>query len=136
MHEWHGATGICVNDHNELLMVLQGTPDETKTWSVPSGGLEEGETIPECCLREIEEETGYNAEIVETIKVKNRKYEKLNIWFVVHYFKVTIIRGERTIQDPDRLIHKIEWKSVEQIDKLKLTYPEDREFLMNYIKEC
>ena len=31
-------------------MVLQGKEEEEKRWSVPSGGLEKGETLEECCF--------------------------------------------------------------------------------------
>nr|QRZ16296.1 NUDIX hydrolase [Virgibacillus sp. AGTR] len=51
MKKWLGAAGVCVYDR-KVLMVLQGTPEEPKRWSVPSGGLEAGETFEECCVRE------------------------------------------------------------------------------------
>lgn len=38
MKRWIGAAAICMNDRNEVLIVLQGKPDEEKLWSVPSGG--------------------------------------------------------------------------------------------------
>lgn len=37
MYEWKGASGVCVNQYNDLLMVLQGKPAEVKKWTVPSG---------------------------------------------------------------------------------------------------
>jgi len=52
MEKWFGSSGVCINDNNELLMVLQGKPEEEKTWTVPSGGLENNETYEACCLRE------------------------------------------------------------------------------------
>ena len=30
MEKWFGAAGICLNDNSELLMVLQGKPEEKK----------------------------------------------------------------------------------------------------------
>nr|WP_077326506.1 NUDIX hydrolase [Virgibacillus siamensis] len=134
MQEWHGAAGICLNERNELLMVLQGTPEEEKTWSVPSGGLESGETYSECCLREIAEETGYIAEINQIEKVKKQKYRKLNFSSCVHYFSVNIIGGHCTIRDPDQLVYEVSWMSANEIVHLNLTYPEDRKFLLNYMK--
>ncbi|MNI15412.1 hypothetical protein D3C73_687090 [compost metagenome] len=38
MNRWVGAAAICVNSDRQLLMVLQGKPEEEKRWSVPSGG--------------------------------------------------------------------------------------------------
>lgn len=56
IEKWIGATGICVNSDRQLLMVLQGKPEEEKRWSVPSGGKEKGETLEQCCIREVYEE--------------------------------------------------------------------------------
>ncbi|GIN20533.1 MAG TPA: NUDIX hydrolase [Bacillus bacterium] len=107
MSQWIGAAGVCVNEHDELLMVLLGKPEEIKTWSVPSGGLESGETIEECCIREVYEETGYQTEIIEKLYVKNTVIDNFDVQ--VHYFLLRIIGGEATIQDPDQLIHQIAW---------------------------
>jgi len=63
MFSWKGAAGICLNENNEVLMVLQGAPGEEKTWTVPSGTVEEGETFEECCVREFFEETGLKVKV-------------------------------------------------------------------------
>lgn len=133
MQKWFGSSGVCINENGELLMVLQGKPEEKKMWSVPSGGKEHNETFEECCVREIEEETGYEAEIVEEIKVKTGSYEELNVSFEVHYFLVKNVGGKRNIQDPDNLIYDIAWKNVEELKTLELSFPEDRDFLIDYI---
>lgn len=135
MQKWFGSSGVCVNENEELLMVLQGKPDEEKTWSVPSGGKEENENFEECCVREIKEETGYIAEVVEEIKVKKGVYKEIEISFEVHYFLVEIVGGERKIQDPDNLIYDIAWKNIEELKELRLSFPEDREFLIDCIKK-
>jgi ADP-ribose pyrophosphatase YjhB (NUDIX family) len=134
MKKWVGASGVCVNEHHEMLMVLQGKPEEKKTWSIPSGGKKNSETFPECCLREIEEETGYQVEIGNEIKIKKGSYHDLQISFEVHYFSVKLVGGTVKIQDPDHLIYDVAWKSSEEIEGLVLTYPEDREFLIDYLK--
>ncbi|WP_407081123.1 NUDIX hydrolase [Evansella halocellulosilytica] len=43
--KWCGSAGVCINGRHEILMVLLGKQDEEKTWSVPSGGKESGETF-------------------------------------------------------------------------------------------
>jgi ADP-ribose pyrophosphatase YjhB (NUDIX family) len=133
VQKWFGSSGVCINENGQLLMVLQGKPEEKKTWSIPSGGKEHDETFEECCIREIEEETGYSGEIIEEIKVKRKTYEHLNISAEVHYFLVKIVGGIRNFQDPDNLIYDITWKTLDEIKNLELTFPEDRDFLINYI---
>ncbi|MFC7686449.1 NUDIX hydrolase [Ureibacillus sp. GCM10028918] len=133
MQEWHGSSGVCINENGQLLMVLQGKPEEKKTWSIPSGGREINETFEECCIREIEEETGYKVEIQKELQVKMGSYDEVNISFEVHYFLVKLVGGTKTIQDPDNLIHDIAWKSINEIQDLELTFPEDRDILEQYL---
>jgi ADP-ribose pyrophosphatase YjhB (NUDIX family) len=135
LNVWVGSAGVCINDKLEILMVLQGTPEEIKTWSVPSGGLEKGETFEECCKREIEEETGYIVDIVQELQIKNGFYEKNHLNYEVHYFLVKTVGGSRKIQDPDQLIYDIRWVSLESLKTLELTFPEDREYLISLIHE-
>jgi ADP-ribose pyrophosphatase YjhB (NUDIX family) len=129
MEKWIGSAGICVNNIGQVLMVLQGKPEEEKVWSVPSGGQEQGETLEECCIREVHEETGYE------VKVLDKLFEKIgihnNIEFTVTYFKIEIVGGMAKIQDPDKLIYDISWKSIDDIMKLELSFPEDRDFLLS-----
>lgn len=135
METWYGAAGICVNERSELLMVLEGEPEEGPKWSIPTGGLKDGETFEECVVREIEEETGYAAEILSKVKVKTGTYEDLNIAFEVHYFIVGIIRGAAKIQDPDQLILDIAWKSAVELSEMELSYPEDRWELLAFLSD-
>ncbi|ENQ3106118.1 NUDIX hydrolase [Bacillus cereus] len=135
MKRWIGTAAICINDNNEVLMVLQGKPEEEKLWSVPSGGLENGETLEECCIREVWEETGYHVEVIE--KVHEKIGVTFNVPVQVHYYVVKIVRGERKIQDPDGLIYKIEWKRLDELIDLPLSFPEDYELLHRCVNiEC
>ena len=45
--------GLVLNDAGELLMIYR-----RGKWGLPKGKLDEGETIEECAVREVEEETG------------------------------------------------------------------------------
>ncbi|MBD2869074.1 NUDIX hydrolase [Paenibacillus arenilitoris] len=132
MNKWLGAAGICMNSDRQLLMVLQGKPEEEKRWSVPSGGKEKEEALEDCCIREVFEETGYRVKVIHQIKEKKGGYGALA--YEVTYFEVELIEGEPTIQDPDGLIYEIAWKSAEQIKELQLSFPEDREFLLGYME--
>ncbi|MCZ8534480.1 NUDIX hydrolase [Psychrobacillus psychrodurans] len=125
MFSWKGAAGICVNDQKEVLMVLQAAPGEDKKWTVPSGTLEEGETIEECCTREFSEETGFIVKTIDKVHNKSGNLSEHGISYYVDYFLVTIISGEITLQDPDEFILEIAWKSFEEIQVLDLAYPED-----------
>jgi 8-oxo-dGTP diphosphatase len=127
---WEGASCMCLME-GKLLMVLQGKPEEEKRWSVPSGGLEKDETIEECCIREVWEETGYVVKIKEKLHIKEGI--SFGILFKVQYFLAEIITGSPIIQDPDGLIYDIRWVSFEELKLLTLSFPEDRELLMSYL---
>ncbi|MCY4018142.1 MAG: NUDIX domain-containing protein [Chloroflexi bacterium] len=50
-----GVTAVVINSRDELLLQLRR---DTKTWAPPSGGLEPGENLAQCVIREVLEETG------------------------------------------------------------------------------
>nr|QRZ16297.1 hypothetical protein JUJ52_10670 [Virgibacillus sp. AGTR] len=45
-----------------------------------------------------------------------------------------MVGGEETINDPDKLIYRIDWKSPDELTNLALSYPEDKTFLIEYIQ--
>ncbi|MGD6844471.1 NUDIX domain-containing protein [Bacillus infantis] len=123
MKKWIGSAGVCI-ENGKLLMVLQGTPEEEKRWSVPSGGQEQEERSEECCIREVLEETGYLAEIIRPLFVKETEFSE------VSYFEIKIAGGSPVIQDPDGLIYDISWIGAEELKRIPLSFPEDRDFLL------
>lgn len=132
MKSWHGAAGVCVNEKNELLMVLQAAPGEDKKWTIPSGGKENTETFEECCVREIFEETGYITQVISSIYIKETRLKEYEV--LVHYYTVTCTGGSASIQDPDELIHDIAWKNAEEIGQLPLAFPEDRTLYLEWVQ--
>ncbi|MDA8346882.1 MAG: NUDIX hydrolase [Thermaerobacter sp.] len=130
---WIGAAACCLNARAELLMVLQGKPDEERLWSIPAGGCEKGETLEACCVREVREETGYEVEIRRKLFEKRGEFDGQGV--EVHYFDVVAVGGEARIQDPDGLIHDVAWRSAEDISHLNLSFPEDRAHLLQFIAD-
>lgn len=65
----------------------------TGVYMSPGGGLEEGETLEECCVRELREETGYDVRVVEPFIIINEYcFETM---YVSNYFLCEIIgKGE------------------------------------------
>ncbi|MDM5247170.1 MULTISPECIES: NUDIX domain-containing protein [unclassified Lysinibacillus] len=123
--KWQGAAGICFNADNQLLMVLQGTKEEAKSWAVPSGGKEATENFESCCKSEVYEETGFVVDIIREVLHKN------NDAVEVRYFEMIITGGQMMIHDPDELIYEIAWKSKDELLDLTLSFPEDRQFLLS-----
>ncbi|MGR3764369.1 NUDIX domain-containing protein [Rossellomorea sp. NS-SX7] len=129
---WKGASALCIQNER-LLMVYQGKKNEEKRWSVPSGGLEPNESIQECCKREVWEETGYKVEVGKHVYTKWGSEGEISTEIL--YFETTIIGGDATIQDPDGLIHGIEWVPIEELRNLPLAFPEDISIMESYMKD-
>lgn len=128
---WYGSAAICINEQKQILMVKQGKPNETKVWALPAGQKEEGESFEECCVREVFEETGYHVAINQKLFVKNGHTYGIDVHVV--YFYVKLLGGKGTIQDPDGLIYEISWKSAEEMKNLELSFPEDRDVILEYL---
>ena len=80
-----GCRGIVIKD--SLMLISHEV--KTAWYVIPGGGLEDGETIEECCVREIREETGYIVKPVShflTIHEYDEEYQYVN-----HYFLCEIV---------------------------------------------
>lgn len=135
MSDWKGAAGVCVNEKNEVLLVLQNISEEDgDKWAVPAGGVEPGESLEESCKREFFEETGLEVTVLEELKVKSGQYENFAVSFNVHYFRVEVTGGELNTHDPFGLILDVAWKPVGELDALDMVYPDDRALIRSMVK--
>ncbi len=77
--------GIIVKDGSVLLSheILN------KLYLLPGGGIEDGETAEECCIRELSEEPGYNVKIQKHIADVYMYFDDGK--FLNHFFECTII---------------------------------------------
>ena len=80
------AGGLVVNPSNEILFIYR-----RKRWDLPKGKLDPGESIEECAIREVHEETGIS--ILKIVKpllttyhiyVENRIVFKTTYWYLMH----------------------------------------------------
>lgn len=134
MSNWKGAAGVCVNRKNEVLLVLQGPPEEEKKWGVPSGPQETGETLQESCEREFLEETGLTVQAVEELTVKSGTYENADVSFELHYFRVELTGGEITVLEGDEWISEVAWKPISELEQLDMAYPDDVPLIKSLLK--
>lgn len=100
----------------------EGAGHLTGTYALPSGRLEQGETLEEGALRELFEETGLRAEKSDLIKIKEPFYAKIPRkggeiadmkWdvFVARKFTGELRSSEETIP---------EWVELEKVPELTL----------------
>lgn len=62
-----GACAVVINESNEIL--LHKRSDMKNLWSLPGGVMKVGESISQCCIREIQEEMGLEVEINKMIGI-------------------------------------------------------------------
>ncbi len=109
-----GCRGIVV-DNGKLLATHETVGD---CWNLPGGGLKDNETFKECCIREIEEETGYLVEPMSELLVINEFYEEYK--YVNHYFICNVVgEGEFNLTKSERIRGlRPEWINIECFIKI------------------
>lgn len=86
-------------------------------YSFPKGHLEKGESIEECALREIKEETSHNCHLIENKEIDILYYKTLRGEDVESYYYLAIDDGicDETISKELKEI--IVWKEIEDIEE-------------------
>ena len=115
------AGGLVYNQEDKLLMIFRNGK-----WDLPKGKLEQGESIENCAIREVEEECGIsNLQITEKLidtyhiyKYKGKKILKRTFWF-----KMKSNFDGNLIPQTEEGIMKVVWIERHQIqEKLKNSY--------------
>lgn len=123
------AGGIVFKGNQVLLICNAALRDPSKSyWGFPKGHLDQGEKSPEAALREVEEETGIEAQLLD--KIGDSKYvftfEGEKIFKVVTMFLMEYRSGELKKQAEEVL--EVRWVDPQEALKL-LSFSKDREFL-------
>ncbi len=70
-----GVGGLVFDRQGRVLLVQRQHPPQAGFWHVPGGRLEAGETLAECCRREVLEETGLRVEPGPILAIADRFIE-------------------------------------------------------------
>ncbi len=112
--------GIVVRDGRILL----SHELNTGVYMTPGGGIEEGETLAECCRRELMEETGYEVKpLFQFLKINEYSFETK---YISNYFICQVTgEGRQTLTDIE-VEHGIvpEWIKIEDALAIFGTYDE------------
>ncbi|NGO12102.1 NUDIX hydrolase [Streptomyces sp. HC44] len=68
------AYAVCVRD-GRMLLARWVAGDGSKRWTLPGGGMDHGEDPYDTVIREVEEETGYEVELVALLGVDSIRRE-------------------------------------------------------------
>lgn len=101
------AGGIVENEHEEILMMFR-----RGHWDLPKGKLDEGETIEQCAVREVEEETGLrNIELGELLVVTIHRYNErgVDIEKETFWYAMKVSGTQHIVPQQDEDISELRW---------------------------
>ena len=111
------AGGLVFNPKNEILTIHR-----LGKWDLPKGKVEDGETIDEAALREVEEECGIsNLNLEEELPSTYHTYWMNNKWMLKrsYWFKMTYSGNEKLVPQTEEDIEKVSWLASNQLDEFK-----------------
>ena len=108
------AGGVVKNQKGEILFIRR-----LGKWDLAKGKIEEGESVEQAALREIEEETGLKELILEEfLNTTFHIYTERNgekILKTTYWFKVNYIGNSTPIPQVEEGISEVSWKNEKQI---------------------
>ncbi|MEL6416426.1 MAG: NUDIX hydrolase [Pseudomonadota bacterium] len=69
------AVGVVCFRGEDVLLIRRGTPPRRGEWSLPGGRVEPGEPVRDAALRELKEETGVDAVLVDLVDVVDAVFQ-------------------------------------------------------------
>ncbi len=131
-----GLGVILIKEDKILLGMRHPDPDKADSafrsageWCLPGGKIDFGETLEECAIREVSEETGIIIKNPEVISIHNCKNEH------AHFLTAGLIAkewtGEAKVMEPDEII---EWKWFNINDLPYPRYFPSFEVIENYLQ--
>jgi 8-oxo-dGTP pyrophosphatase MutT (NUDIX family) len=125
--------GLVLNEKKEILMIFR-----RGKWDLPKGKLDKGETLEECAIREVKEETGLaSVELVSALTITHHTYHEGTRFILKesHWYMMKANGKQELIPQTEEDIHEIKWVKADELDKYKKdSFPSIRDVLEAYNK--
>jgi len=117
--------GVVVHDGDVLVITPAGRPQIA---TLPKGGALDGEPPWVTALREVREETGVEARIVERLGDVRYRYRRgdVRVFKTVGFYLCAFVSGDTA--DHDHEVDEARWMPLERA-RAELTYPGEREMI-------
>ena len=102
------AVNVAVIHENKILLTQR---DDFETWVLPSGGVEDGESIAKAALRETKEETGLDVELIRLVGVYSRISNISHVHAIL--FTAKPVGGEIKCQEGETIA--VEWFAFDEL---------------------
>jgi 8-oxo-dGTP diphosphatase len=105
-----GAAGAVV-DRGRVLMVRHTYGEKKGRWALPGGLANHDERLDETAVREVREETGINAQVVDVIGLRTRYTERGGAVYVL--FRMHPLSGQAQVDGIE--VDRVAWLSVAEV---------------------
>ena len=108
----HAIVGCLVEHNGKFLIVQESKPGRKGLWNLPSGHVDDDETLAQAAIRETREESGYEVELTSFIGVYQTVYRdlKLNVSGPVFLGKVVGGKLTKSAPHPD-----VKWVTADEL---------------------
>ena len=122
------AGGLVENENGELLLIHR-----RGKWDLPKGKLDKGETIEQCALREVMEETGLQqVELNNLLTITYHTYDEFgkHILKDSHWYKMKATAEQTLIPQTEEDIAEIKWVKKKELPVyMNNTFPSVKDVL-------
>ena len=123
---------VLILQDNKVLLV-QHCKNNRKYWLLPGGGLEFGETIESCALRELMEETNLEIELGDFLFMNESIPNDAHRHVINLYFEGQVTGGIMKLGD-DEVLSDVQFISISELPGLPF-YPNVKQELLDYLNE-
>jgi len=101
------AGGLVTNEKSEMLFMLR-----RGKWDLPKGKLDKGETVEQCAIREVEEETGLkDLRLEKPLLITYHTYDESGKHFLkeTHWYRMRAFGGQALQPQAEEQITELKW---------------------------
>ncbi|MCK8120174.1 NUDIX hydrolase [Pseudoalteromonas sp. 2CM32C] len=98
------GVAVIIMRQNTILLGERIGAHGANTWATPGGHLEFGESVEQCAIREVFEETGLNVSQITKLDFTNDIFSAENKHYITLYVKADYDGGEPVLNEPNKCI--------------------------------